>query len=113
MLSSIARSLATVTSLCLSFVAGPRVALAATVDLTSTTIVVPRRVAAARDADSSASAERLAATVLREEIERRTGLVWTTSDDWPAQGPVVAIVVGSTAGWNAPVISPRPKGIGS
>jgi hypothetical protein len=102
MRSSQARRLAGAAGLCLSTVLGPQVARAATIDLTAATIVVPRRTAAPREADGPASAERLAATVLREEIEQRTGRAWTTADEWPAQGPVVAIVVGSAPGWRIP-----------
>jgi hypothetical protein len=79
-------------------------ASAAPVDLRAAAIVIPRRPA-------DAAAERLAADVLREEIEKRTGFVWTTSDQWPAQGVAVAIAVGSAPEWGAsmPVIAMRPE----
>ena len=49
--------------------------------------------------------------MLREEIEKRTGFVWTTSDQWPAQGVAVAIAVGPAPEWGAsmPAIAMRPE----
>ena len=79
-------------------------AAAAPVDLRAAAIVIPRRPA-------DAAAERLAADVLREEIEKRTGFVWTTSDQWPAQGVAVAIAVGPAPEWgpSMPAIAMRPE----
>jgi hypothetical protein len=79
-------------------------ASAAPVDLRAAAIVIPQRPA-------GAGVERLAADVLREEIEKRTGLVWTTSDQWPAQGVAVAIAVGSAPEWGAsmPALAMRPE----
>ena len=79
-------------------------ASAAPLDLRAASIVIPRRPA-------NAAAERLAADVLREEIEKRTGFVWTTSDQWPAQGVAVAIAVGPAPDWgpSMPTIAMRPE----
>ena len=79
-------------------------ASAAPLDLRAASIVIPRRPA-------TAAAERLAADVLREEIEKRTGFVWTTSDQWPAQGVAVAIAVGAAPEWgpSMPAIAMRPE----
>ena len=59
-------------------------------DLRSATIVV---------APAASEGERLAAGVLREEIADRTGLAWTVSPSWPAQGPVIALTLATTPAW--------------
>jgi hypothetical protein len=63
---------------------------AAPLDLQSAAIAI---------APSASEGERLAAGVLREEIAERTGLAWNVSPTWPAQGPVIALALGSTRPW--------------
>jgi hypothetical protein len=57
-------------------------------DLTSATIVVRGNIAPV--------AEQTAATVLTEEIEKRTGIRWVASAEWPADGPVIAVTSGAS-----------------
>jgi hypothetical protein len=78
---------------------------AAPVDLRETTIVVPAAAAGA------GFGEALAADVLREEIQKRTGLVWTTSEQWPSSGVAVAIVIAgrSAVGGAVPALERRPE----
>jgi len=61
-------------------------AAAEDLDLSGATIVV--RGAAAPEA------ERTAATVLSEEVAKRTGLQWSIAQEWPAQGAVIALLSG-------------------
>lgn len=77
---------------------------AAPIDMAAASIVVP--------AGEGRQAEHLAATVLREEIARRTGLTWPTVSEWPAQGSVIAIAVGAVAAWGSatPVVDGRAEG---
>jgi len=47
------------------------------------------------------SAEKMAATALVEEVEKRTGLKWTKTSKWPESGPVIAISSQKQGqGWN-------------
>jgi len=59
-------------------------------DLTHAVIVV-------RPADTAPEVERTAATVLMEEVERRTGIRWKLQSEWPRSGWAVAVISGSTA----------------
>jgi len=52
--------------------------------MTDATIVVKRK------GDSA----NVAATVLSEEVERRTGIRWPISEGWPEEGPAIAITAG-------------------
>lgn len=54
------------------------------IDLSHATVVV-------RNGDIPV-AERTAAQVLVEEVEKRTGVRWPTSEQWPAEGAVVAVL---------------------
>jgi len=54
------------------------------IDLTEATIVVGER----------AGPESPAAQVLREEVQKRTGILWEVSCDWPSKGNVIALVTG-------------------
>ena len=78
---------------------------AAPLDLATASIVVPRRAA------GDAAGERLAADVLREEIEKRTGFAWRTSEQWPTDGVAVAIAVGAVPEWGSsmPAVATRPE----
>ena len=58
-------------------------------NLSTATIVV-------RDVAESPKAEQTAAIVLTEEVEKRTGITLTQSTAWPQQGPVIALLSGST-----------------
>src|SRR5262245_54976132 len=58
-----------------AIVSSPSTARAAEIDFSESTVVV-------RSGDNPA-AEKIAATVLTEEIARRTGLTWTVTDRWP------------------------------
>ena len=63
---------------------------AADLDFSNATVVV-------RDGDRPA-AEKIAPTVLTEEIARRTGVTWNVTDRWPARGDaVIALSVMATA----------------
>jgi hypothetical protein len=77
----------------------PRVALADPgLDLTHATLVV-------RSASSAPLVERTAATVLVEEIEKRTGVKLAAKTSWPATGCAIALISGksaSLAGRNTP-----------
>ncbi|MFO7973607.1 MAG: hypothetical protein R6V12_03130, partial [Candidatus Hydrogenedentota bacterium] len=54
-------------------------------------------------------AEQMAATVLIEEVQKRTGLQWTPSSEWPDRGPVIAITLAdAAAGW--PRTAPQREG---
>ena len=76
--------------------------LNASVDLAKATVVVRSGVLP--------PAERTAARVLVEEIERRTGVRWHVSPEWPKTGAVVAIESGSgDPGW--PVAAPLRQGL--
>lgn len=62
------------------------------VDVSAATVVVR--------ASERPPAEQMAATVLIEEVAKRTGLQWTQSATWPDAGPAVAITLaGTTSGW--------------
>ena len=81
---------------------GPaRRALAEPVDLTSARIVV-------RDGQVPL-VERTAATVLAEEIGKRTGLAWPVAAGWPETGPVIALTSGSDPQLRG---RPVPAGLG-
>lgn len=76
-------------------------AAAAPVDLTTATVLVR--------SGAVPPAEQMAARVLVEEIEKRTGLTWPVSTLWPSNGAVVAISSGqSGTGWREPL--PRRPG---
>ena len=71
----------------------PHISLANEIDLSDATIVV-------RSADLS-NAEQMAAVVLVEEIEARTGIRLRTSISWPEGGPVIAVFAQSPPpAWN-------------
>ena len=57
------------------------------IDLTSATIVVP--------GNTAPLAEQTAATVLAEETEKRAGIRWPISTDWPSAGSVIVVTSGS------------------
>ena len=59
---------------------------ASEIDLTSATIVI-------RGSDAPPP-ERTAATVLTEEVEKRTGIRWPVATVWPSDGPVVVVTSG-------------------
>src|SRR5947209_6272051 len=72
----------------LAGMAAPRAAIAESgLDLTHATLVV-------RSASSAPLVERTAATVLIEEIERRTGVKLTAKTSWPASGCAIALLSG-------------------
>ena len=72
-----------------------------TLDLSKATIVVR--------SGTLPAGERIAARVLVEEVEKRTGLYWPITTNWPPRGVVIAISSGSGgAGWKKPM--PRRKG---
>lgn len=58
------------------------------IDLTAATIVVR--------GEDAPMVEQTAAIVLIEEIEKRTGLRWKTTTQWPSQGNVIAILSGDS-----------------
>ncbi len=58
----------------------------AAIDLTRATVVVR--------GNAAPLVERTAATVLVEEVEKRTGIKWPIATKWPKAGPAVAIVSG-------------------
>jgi hypothetical protein len=60
------------------------------IDFTTATVVV-------RSGDVPI-AERTAAEVLVEEVEQRTGLRWTVSEQWPEQGTAIALCSGGSGG---------------
>src|SRR4051812_31420253 len=68
-------------------------AAAESIDLTNATVVI-------REGDAPA-AEKIAPTILIDEVARRTGIRWTVTTDWPRQpGPIIAIShLSSPAGW--------------
>ena len=57
------------------------------IDLTNATIVVR--------GNSAPVAEQTAATVLAEEVEKRTGIRWPVSTNWPKGGPAIAVTSGA------------------
>jgi hypothetical protein len=59
-------------------------------DLTGATLVV-------RNANVALPVERTAATVLTEEVARRSGVQWRTSTTWPTAGWAVALLSGKDA----------------
>lgn len=62
------------------------------VDVSGATVIV-------RSAERS-PAERMAATMLIEEVQKRTGLEWAQSFEWPDEGSVIAIsLADATPGW--------------
>lgn len=50
-----------------------------------------------RNATVAPLVERTAATVLTEEVERRSGATWRTATSWPAEGWAVALLSGNEA----------------
>jgi hypothetical protein len=68
-------------------------------DLTHATIV-------GRDANVAPLVERTAATVLTEEVQKRTGAQWRVGVSWPTEGWVIAIVSGKEAAFQG---APVPK----
>jgi hypothetical protein len=59
------------------------------IDLSEATVVVRGQAAPL--------VEQTAATVLVEEIEKRTGLRWMIAEQWPSKGPAVGITSGAAA----------------
>ena len=59
-------------------------AQAQTIDLTHAVVVIR--------SEELPAAEKIAPTILTEEIRRRTGLVWEVTTHWPAQAEVVIAI---------------------
>lgn len=79
--------------------------VARNIDLSGATVVVRP--------GAIAEAERTAATVLVDEIAKRTGIHLNTAENWPAQHPVIAIAAGQgIAPWARaiPAAETRPEG---
>ena len=68
-------------------------AIAETIDLTNATIVIR--------AGELPSAEKIAPTILTEEIARRTGLKWQVTTQWPAKADCIIAIssVANPPGW--------------
>ena len=86
--------------------AAAQTSLEGRIDLSHATVVI-------RPAELP-NAEKTAATVLVEEIARRTGIRLQTSTVWPERGPVIALTsAGEVPGWGRPVPSragSKPEG---
>lgn len=87
-------------------------AIAMEIDLTGAVVVT-------RSPATTSVAERTAATVLIEEVEKRSGVRWKTSDKWPNDSPVIAVAASlNDVPWNVQATRPvreslsglRPEG---
>lgn len=82
-------------------------ASAFSLDLSQATVVVR--------GDEALEVEKTAATVLVEEIEKRTGIRWPIQTDWPSAGPVIALLSGdaeSLAGRSVPKVDRETRSEG-
>ena len=73
---------------------------AADLDLSRATVVVR--------SETAPAGEETAASVLVEEVSKRTGLAWPISSVWPKENPVIVIFSGDVSGW--PRSMPTPEG---
>ncbi|MBN2310940.1 MAG: hypothetical protein JXR94_18340 [Candidatus Hydrogenedentes bacterium] len=90
-------SFVSLTTLALAGMPGP----ACTLDLTEAVIVAR--------GDAAPPAERTAALVLAEEVEKRTGLRWPVQQEWPSRGAAIAVIAGDGAALHGREVPARAR----